>query len=319
MINPIKAIGARLRNSVSLTRRGGASAEVSERQQEQIRLLIGKVLSEEVKAHGIYEILQDAEFSVFSQFGDDGILQYLVHQCSPENRTFIEFGVETYQEANTRFLLMNDNWRGLVIDSDPKAMSALREDEIYWRHDLTAVSAFITRENINQLFLDNGFGGRIGVLSIDIDGNDFWIWEAIDAVDPVIVTIEYNGIFGSEHAVTIPYEPNFHRTHAHFSNLYWGASIKALCNLAEKKGYAFVGCNSAGNNAHFVRDDHLGLLPSKKPAEAFVEPKFRESRDQTGRLTFLRGSERLRAIRDMFVLETESQDRVRIGDLFGLS
>jgi len=252
------------------------------RESDASRLLLGKLLTNQVKQHGNYENIHEAEFRVFSQFGDDGILQYLIHHTKPAAEKFIEFGVEDYSEANTRFLLMNNNWSGLIMDGDAQAMSVLQNDEIYWRYDLTAVGAFVTRENVNRLFLDNGFSGEIGLLSIDIDGNDYWIWEAIHAVDPVIVTVEYNSVFGVEHAVTIPYDPSFHRAKAHYSNLYWGASLKALCILADRKGYAYVGCNSNGNNAHFVRRDKLGRIPALTVQRGYVESKFRLARQSDG-------------------------------------
>jgi hypothetical protein len=283
---------------------------------QQLKLLTGRALANEVTKQGIYERIQDAEFKVFSQFGDDGILQYLIYQTKPDQETFIEFGVGDYSESNTRFLLINNNWRGLIMDGNSNAMAALRSDQIYWRYDLTAVGVFITRENINQLFRENDFAGEIGLLSIDIDGNDYWVWEAIDSVNPVIVTVEYNSVFGSECAVTVPYAQDFHRTRAHYSNLYWGTSLKALCCLAERKGYAFVGCNSAGNNAHFVRKDRVGAIPVFTAEQGYVESKFRESRDRDGNLTFLRGRQRMEAIKDMQVFDVERNRLVYLHDVY---
>ena len=123
--------------------------------------------------------------------------------------SFIEFGVETYRESNTRFLLVKDNWRGLVIDGSETNVASIRALSEYWRHDLTAVASFITRDNINDLFADAGFTGEVGLLSIDIDGNDYWVWEAIDVVSPVIVVVEYNSVFGPEAQVTVPYAADF--------------------------------------------------------------------------------------------------------------
>jgi hypothetical protein len=292
--------------------------DVTRSELQALKILIGRSLVHDVKTLGVVDDIQDAEFKVFSQFGDDGILQYLVHLTKPLPKTFIEFGVQDYSESNTRFLLMNDNWRGLIIDGDVKAMTALRSDELYWRHDLTAGGAFVTRENVNQLFRENGFFGEIGLLSIDIDGNDYWVWEAINSVDPVLVTVEYNSVFGCEHAITVPYDPAFFRTKAHFSNLFWGTSLKALCLLAERKGYAFVGSNSAGNNAHFVRKDKLGLIPALSAAQGYVESKFRESRDKNGNLTFLRGDQRIEILRDMQVYDVEGNRLISVKELFGL-
>lgn len=278
-------------------------------------LLLGRINANQVKAHGIYEDLRDAEFKVFSQFGDDGILQYLIHQTHPEQHIFIEFGVQTYTEANTRFLLMNDNWSGLIIDGDAASMEMVRKSPDIWRYDLQALAAFIDRDNINGLFESVGFTGEIGLLSVDIDGNDYWVWDTIQVVNPVLVVVEYNSVFGSDHAVTVPYDPKFDRTQAHYSNLYWGASLKALCLLAERKGYAFVGCNSAGNNAHFVRKDKIGNIPVKTVKDGYVESRFRESRDPQGNLSYLRGTQRLKVIEDMQVVNVETGDIVCLKDL----
>lgn len=252
--------------------------------------------------------LAEVEFRVFSQFGDDGIIYFLLSKIQPKSRTFIEFGVQEYSEANTRYLLESKNWSGLVIDGDLSAMANLRRQEIYWRQDLTAIGAFITRENINQLLRQGGFEGELGLLSVDIDGMDYWVWEAINIVNPSLVVVEYNSIFGGQNAITVPYHPEFRRQDAHWSCLFWGASLAALDHLAIIKGYSLVGCNSAGNNAYFVRNDCLGLvgLPRLSPEEAFVDSKFRESRDQSGQFTFLRGEQRFSLISKLDVVDVKT-------------
>ena len=232
--------------------------------------------------------IQDNEFQVYSQFGEDGIIQFLLRHLPIQNKIFVEFGVENYMEANTRFLLVNDNWRGLVMDGNKKNIDYIHKDPISWRHDLTAVHAFITRENINRLLSENGFIGDIGLLSIDVDGNDYWIWEGLTVVNPAIVIIEYNHRFGQDKAMTVPYDANFQRTNAHYSNIYYGASLKALYLLADQKGYAFVGCNQAGNNAFFVKKDVKPVrIKTLSIEEGFVTGRFRESRDESGSLIFL--------------------------------
>lgn len=255
--------------------------------------------------------LQDAEFKVFSQWGEDGIIQFLIGKCNIEPKTFIEFGVENYQEANTRFLLKYNNWKGLIIDGSSRHIDYVMADSISWRHDLTAVAAFITKENVNGLFLKAGFKGKIGILSVDIDGNDYWVWEAISVVEPMIVIAEYNSYFGNDRAISTPYDPAFYRTNAHYSNLYFGASLPALCHLAEKKGFALVGCTSAGNNAFFVKKEHLNGLRPLSHQEGYVESLARESRNPEGKLTFVGGDDRLKLIAGLPVVnvitgETES-------------
>src|SRR5688572_4559412 len=228
--------------------------------------------------------LAGQEFSVYSQGGEDGIIQFLIHNIAVPRRIFVEFGVQDYREANTRFLAVNDGWAGLVMDSDPANVRAIRNHRHWWRLNVTAAHAFVTRENINALLLEHGISGEIGLLSIDIDGNDYWVLEAIDVVSPAIIVVEYNYRFGADRAVVVPYDPAFDRARAHPSRIYFGASLKALCQLAERKGYAFVGCNGFGVNAFFVRSDLMNDRLQKLTSDAaYVEGTFREAFGPDGR------------------------------------
>ena len=259
--------------------------------------------------------LSEVEFRVYSQWGEDGIIEWLVSQVVVPNRRFVEFGVEDFREANCRFLLRHRGWKGLVMDGSERNMEALKADPVYWQHDLTARAAFVTAENINGLIADAGFAGPLGLLSIDVDGNDYWIWKAIDLVDAAIVSCEFNAVLGDRHALEIPYDAAFARRAAHASGLYWGASIAALRQLAEQKGYVFVGTNSAGMNAFFVKRDLAGPVRDKL-VEAKAHPsRFRESRDDAGRLTFVGGRARLAAIGDMPVVDVATGSTVRLRDL----
>jgi hypothetical protein len=145
-------------------------------------------------------------------------------------------------------------------------------------------------------------------LHIDVDGVDYWLWDAIDVIKPVIVIMEYNSVFGAERSITVPYSEKFNRKDRHYSHLYFGASLKALYNLGKQKGYAFIGCNSAGNNAFFVQKDKLKDGVSEiSLTEGFVKSKFRESRDSNGRLSFLRGNDRLKCMVGLEVYNTEME------------
>jgi hypothetical protein len=252
--------------------------------------------------------LNDTEFKVFSQWGDDGIIQYLVNYLDIENKTFIEFGVEDYLESNTRFLLVNNNWSGLIMDGSENHISKIKNDEIYWKYDLIVKSSFITAGNINQLIAAEDINGKIGLLHIDIDGNDYWIWKSLKIVEPIIMIVEFNSVFGCERAITIPYNAEFVTSDAHFSNLYFGVSILSLCDLAAEKGYAFVGSNTAGNNAYFVKNEFLKDLKPLTAKEGYVESKFRQSRDKNGKLNYLRGSEILDCIKGLPVFNTRTNE-----------
>lgn len=257
-----------------------------EQRLQRIQEAIGRIEMRQLQGVPV-QTLADAEFRVFSQWGEDGIIQYLISRIDVGRKIFIEFGVQDYTESSTRFLLINNNWSGLVIDGGEKYIDYIKNDPIYWQHNVKAECAFITKDNINDLIRKAGMSGEIGLLSVDIDGNDYWVWEAIDVVQPVITIVEYNARFGSESALTVPYSADFVRSQAHPSMVYYGASLQALCLLGERKGYAFVGCNSAGNNAFFVRQDRLPAdLRALTAGEGFVKNQFREARGADGNLTF---------------------------------
>lgn len=211
--------------------------------------------------------------------------------------------------------MQNRNWKGLVFDGNEEYMSGLRDDRMFWMYDLTAKAAFITVENINELIEEAGFGGPLGILSIDIDGNDYWVWEAIHVVDPAIVICEYNPILGDQHAVTVPYDPQFHRFKGHHSGLYFGASIAALKHLAEQKGYVFVGTNSNGINAFFVRRDLAGpVLSQLKDVRAFCS-RHRDSRDENQALSFTGGRARFELIRNCPVVDVKTGVTLPLGEM----
>jgi hypothetical protein len=271
-------------------------------------LLTGKLISNKIKSIEYIKNLEDVEFKVFSQFGDDGIIQWLTHKIDIPNKTFIEFGVEDYRESNTRFLMMNDNWSGLIIDGNQKNIDKIVDSEYFWKHELFAEAAFIDKENINSILSSPKFDKDVGILHIDIDGNDYWVWEAINAVSPIILIVEYNSLFGTERSITIPYDKNFVYTQAHYSNLYYGASILAWHNLCAEKGYAFIGCNSAGNNAYFVRNDKLNdAIKPVSIADGYVAAKFRQSRNPKGKLSHLTRQDQLTEIQGMPVYNTISK------------
>lgn len=253
--------------------------------------------------------LEQYAFKVFSQWGEDGILQYLVREVAIENRTFIEFGVEDFSESNCRFLMMKDHWRGFVIDGSAENIRRIRSSYYFWRYDLVAVEAFITRETINELLARSGMDYDLGILSVDIDGNDYHVLAAITGFRPRILICEYNPAFGQDRALTVPYRADFQRTRAHHSNLYWGASLPAFHLWAQRHGYVFIGTNDAGNNAFFIRADSMTDALCRLAAHAApARSHFRESRDSDGRMTYLAPSDARRAIKGMPVIDLDNGD-----------
>lgn len=259
--------------------------------------------------------LQETEFSAYSQWGEDGVINWLVGMLPEIPRTFVEFGVVDYLEANTRLLLQTENWRGLVMDGSEENIAAIKTQEVVWRHDLTAKRAFIDADNINALIGEAGFRGELGLLSIDIDGNDYWVWKAITVVSPTIVVCEYNAVFGDMHELTVPYRRDFARNVAHYSNQYFGASIRALVALAKSIGYTFVGTTSTGCNAFFVRNDFAPAILFALDGTWAFPSAVREGRKPDGSLSLASGSQRMEVIRELPLLDLRKNETTKISAL----
>lgn len=201
--------------------------------------------------------LEQYGYKVFSQNDEDGIIAGIFNRIGMTNKIFIEFGVQNGLECNTHYLLFHD-WKGLWIEGSPKYCGEILEKfrTVINSGQLKIANEFIMRENINDIFVDNGFSGEIDLLSIDIDGNDYHIFEAITSVNPRVVIIEYNAKFPPDCYWVMQYDEKY----------IWdgsdkqGASLKALNSLAIEKGYQLVGTNYNGVNAFFVRQDLTGDL-----------------------------------------------------------
>jgi hypothetical protein len=207
--------------------------------------------------------LNGFSYKVYSQHGEDGIINEIFNRIGITNKVFVEFGVQDGLESNGHFLLFN-GWRGLWIDGNKEYFKKLKEyfSEPLSSKQLTAVNAFITAENINDLIGQNGFNGEIDLLSIDIDGNDYWIWQAIKCIQPRVVAIEYNAKFPPPCEWVMEYNPS----HIWDESDKQGASLKSLELLGNELGYRLVGTN--GVNAFFVKKELTkDLFPEPPTAE----------------------------------------------------
>jgi ribosomal protein S18 acetylase RimI-like enzyme len=214
--------------------------------------------------------LQRHEHEAFSQTGEDGILQEIFRRLGTTNRHFVEFGVEGGLECNTANLLLQ-GWSGLWIEPDQKAVAAIRAGlELVLRAGrLRLLCEAVTAENVEALFAAGGVPEEPDLVSIDIDGNDYWVWRALRRYRPRVVVLEYNPIFPPPTEWVMPYDP----AHRWDRSAHFGASLRALQRLAEAKGYALVGCNLTGVNAFFVRQDLVGdKFAAPFTAENHYEP-----------------------------------------------
>jgi hypothetical protein len=275
-------------------------------------VLLGQIRAEQILAKPTISSLAEAEFRVFSQWGEDGILSWLVDVIGPGEHSFVEFGVEDYHESNTRYLLHARGWRGLVIDGSAANIADIQADQIAYKHDFVALASFITRENIAVLLNANGFGERIGILSVDIDGVDYWVLEAIEARCDIIV-VEYNDFFGAA-PVSVPYDPAFARLDQHWSGMYWGASLGAFRHLLEGRGYVFAGTNRAGTNAFFVDSLHADKLADRLQQKVSWPCRMREVRRQDGGLALKTYAEAGQHIAHLPLVNVATGESVRVAD-----
>ena len=256
--------------------------------------------------------LSDVEFQVYSQWGEDGIIDWLINKYPEIPKIFLEIRTQDYKESNTRFLLINKNWNGFIIEADKAAVKDIKSQRIYWKHNLRAINEFITKDNINNVIKKFNIPKKIGLLSLDIDGVDYWVLKKLSALDPSIIVCEYNSLFGQKKSVTVPYKSNFIRSKEHYSNLYYGASINAFIDLMKKKNYFLIGTNSAGNNAFFVKKNIWNKLKKLIITKKVFVSKFRESRNIKGVLTFLEKKKSLELIKNKFMIDLKDNSKKKI-------
>jgi hypothetical protein len=210
------------------------------------------------------------EYSYLSQNGEDGIIRFLFAEIGFETRRFVEFGFGAVQ-CNSLRLMLQEGFTGLLMDGSRENCDffniAARKLNI---EDVEAHCTFLDRDNLNQTIIDHAISGEIDFLSLDVDGNDYWLWERLECVSPRVVCIEYNAGIGPSLSLTIPYDPGFERYAKHPSGFFHGASLQALESLGQRKGYRLVGCDSTGTNAFFLRNNIAAPeLPSLTAAEAY--------------------------------------------------
>lgn len=213
---------------------------------------------------------------IYSQFEEDGILLYLDAVLEIENPIFLDVGAADGINSNCANLALNLGYTGVFIDGNRDSIE--RGRRYYGNHPDTTlwpptfVEAFITRENINELITSAGLSGMIGVMSIDIDGNDYWVWEAINVVDPAVVVIETHIEFGMRDIV-VPYDAN--HVYPGKNPDYFSASPVAMVKLAKRKGYRLVGSNRYGFNLFFVRNGlHENRVPEVALESILQHPRY---------------------------------------------
>ena len=265
--------------------------------------------------------INELDYKIFSQNGEDGIIDYFLHELKIEKPRYVEIGVGDYSECNTRFIFETYNSKGLIIDCIKDIKKKIMNNIIFWKGDLTIVEEFINHKNINSLLIENKFNKNIDLFSLDIDGIDYWILRELPNKFSKIAVLEFNPNFGPNLEITVPNIENFNRTNYHYSNLCFGASLKAIINLMKSKGFVFMGVNKNCINAFFINIDEIKNINLEKPDDqnlsCFTNSNYRESRSIDGNLTFLTDENKINEICECEVinLANQSNKKVKIKDL----
>ena len=238
--------------------------------------------------------INDLDYKIFSQNGEDGIIDYLLHSLKIYKPKFIEIGVGDYKECNSRFIFERTSPKGLIIDNIKNFKNKVKKNVKLWRGDLTILEKTINSKNIIKTLKDQNFFNDIDLFSLDIDGIDYWVLEKLPKNFSKIVVLEFNSNFGSNKEISVPNIDNFHITKYHYSNLCWGASLKAYIKLMKKKDYVFLGADLHSINAFFVQKKYLKKInlsvPGNKSIRRFSSSNVRDSRTKNNNLSYLSGN-----------------------------
>lgn len=222
---------------------------------------------------------KEVGFRCHSQFEEDGILLYIFALIGTTNRTCVEICAGDGIECNTANLILHHGWWGYMFDGDESNVA--RGVNYFHNAKDTCLyppkfnHAWITAENVNDVIEKAGASGAIDLLSLDIDGIDYWVWKAIDRIRPRVVVCETHNIIGPHEALTIPYDPTFKIT----TPDYHSASLAAMTGLAKQKGYRLVGTHRYGFNAFFILDGIAEeLLPAVEPSQCLTDPYTLDAR-----------------------------------------
>jgi hypothetical protein len=217
--------------------------------------------------------LRDVELRCFSQNGEDGILLYVFSLVGTTNTVAVEVCAGDGTECNSANLVVNHGWYGVLFDGNKAAIARGRSfyaaSRDTWLNPPRLVAAWVTAENVDALIRDAGLAGEIDLLSVDLDGMDYWVWKAIECVQPRVVVVEFNAIWGPERSVSVPYRADF-RLDTSRRPYHCGASLAAFVRLGRAKGYRLIGIERHGVNAFFMKARvGEGLFPELTPRQCF--------------------------------------------------
>lgn len=224
---------------------------------EQLNLLCQYRIMKHLLPAEALPALSDVGFKVFSQFEEDGLLLYIFALIGTTNKQAVELCAGNGEECMAANLVVNHGWNALLFDGDENLAAHSRK--FYsshvntWLYPPKIVQAWITRENINSLISDNGVSGEIDLFSLDMDGNDYWVFQALNVISPRVIICETHNVIPPDRALTVPYKEDFSRDLTLPD--YCSVSLLAMQKLCKEKGYRLIGGHRYGFNAIFMRND----------------------------------------------------------------
>jgi hypothetical protein len=186
--------------------------------------------------------------SIYAQGAEEAMLERVFELIAPRSRYCVEFGAgDGLRNSNTARLVRDRGWRGLMIEASDYRFGRLREHYAE-ASNVSIVQARVAPETVEEIFAQAGVPEDLDLLSIDIDGNDYWVWRSLERYRPQVVVIEYNPYYAPPERWVMKYNPE----HVWDGSTYYGASLSSLYWLGKDKGYELICCDRQGNNAFFV-------------------------------------------------------------------
>ena len=272
-------------------------------------------------AKASFRDLWDAEFRVFSQWGEDGILNFLTEALMLDRPKVLEIGSGNFTECNGRFLADFRNASVVAVDMRPDLIPSMKAMDLYWRSSIHGLQRYVQPGNIREIQRDaEALIGPVDILSLDIDGNDYYVLEEADLSNVSVLVVEYNALFGSRRPLSVPRDDDFDRTRAHYSNLFFGASLPAWIHQLSRRGFTFIGTTRSSINAFFLADNLTETIPIAIPEHnllhRYTEVTVREGRNEEGDLAFFDSNEGRALIEHLSLIDVSSGNSVTLEQIY---
>jgi hypothetical protein len=287
------------------------------RKQDDWRMAIGDAgINSSLSAQHKFRYLWDSEVRVFSQNGEDGILNYICETLNLQKPSMIEIGAGNFTECNSRYLAEHRCANVLAVDAQRDLESVAKKLLIAAKTNIQILNTWVTTQNVNEIIdLGKSNFGSVDIFSLDLDGNDYWILNSANLEGIKVIIVEFNPLLSQKTPVSVPMDETFDRSAKHYSWTYYGANLYAFEYLLKSRGFEFIGTSRHGSNAFFVESsyrskfDHLEI-----DLEISSDVRARENRGLDGKLTFVSGRNRVSLIKDQVVIDVREGKQVLIGE-----